>query len=299
MDDERMVDDQVDSELEEVLEQDQDQLEGEPRQDEPFLKVSDRTVYKTPDEAVRGFEEKDRYISQYSQYGKPEEVGKRLATLEALEKMGFDPSRLAGKKQGELDDLLEDIDPKYRDDWSGLFGKVKNLTAKQLEEAGYIRRDDLPKFLDSYTRERDGFQATRTAAREFLSGSGLELGDGALEDLEGRLIKIARESGHPLSESVNRLWDEGNYKELAKLGVEKLWGLSVKKSPPNGQNGESAATRAAHSAKKEETKNLPKRTPNGAAAAESEAASERRKRLSTRDGRRDMALELEKRHLSR
>lgn len=295
MEDEVMVDDQLDSQLE-------DGESGEPgggEQDEPFLRINDRTVYKTPEEAKRGFDEKDRYIAQYAPLGKPEELQKRLATLDALEQMGFDPSRLKGKKQGELDELLEDIDPKFRDDWNGLFGKVKTLTQKQLEESGYIRREDLPKYLDSYTRERDGFQATRNAAREHLSGSGLTLGDAALEDLEGRLIKIARDQSNPLSEQVNQLWNEGNYKDLARLGIEKLWGLQVKKSPPNGQNGDAAAARAAHSARKEETKNLPKRTPNGAAAAESEASDERRKRLNSRDGRREMALELAKQHLNR
>src|SRR5690606_30440593 len=117
--DEDVVDDQLDSELGEG---ESGEPEGGGEQNEPFLKISDRTVYKTPEDAVRGYQEKDRYISEYSRFGKPEELQKRLATLDALERMGCDPSRLSGKKQGELDDLLEDIDPKFRDDWNGLFG---------------------------------------------------------------------------------------------------------------------------------------------------------------------------------
>lgn len=69
---------------------DQDQTQD----DQPFLAVNDRTVYKTPDEAKRGYQNLQERLTSYSRFGNPEEIAGRLGRLEAFE-------RMAGGGEGE------------------------------------------------------------------------------------------------------------------------------------------------------------------------------------------------------
>lgn len=272
--------------------------EPEAKDDEPFLAVSDRTRYKTREDALKGFQEKDRLIADYSRFGRPDELQKRLAQLEVLEKMGFKPGRQGAEEGDDMDDILSDVeDERQRDAYKALLSRVDKLAdrkfKKMLEQEGIVKRDELPQLLSVREQEAQAFNTIRESLTGDLKAKGMKVGPGFFEAAEQYLINVAGNQNHPLSRNVNELWTNGDYKGLAKLYLESQ-GLDVERADsPDPQRTEYAE-------RKEATKRLPKPPSKGAnASAEAESEEEARARRRTPEGRREMARDIEKRWLQR
>jgi len=273
------------------------QDDGGTQDDEPFLKVNDRTVYKDRDSALKGFEEKDRYISEYARFGKPHEIQQRLAQLEALEKMGFQPG--GAKKGDDADDILADIDnPEMRKQWEWVFGKVEKAIERRLKQGGYVSQEKLPEYLNSFQSEQQAFSSVREKVSESLSKMGLNVSDQGKQAIEHQLIQIARDERNPMSRTVNKLWDDRDYEGLAKIAIE-YFGFNVERKDTDGAAAEEAK-RLQHAATKEKTRRLPNGPPRTrGTSAEGDSDEARRQRLATREGRREEARLLARAHRGR
>jgi hypothetical protein len=220
---------QEEVEVEETPESSEETPEEEPKPEEPFLSVNDRTVYKSKDDAIRGYNEAANRIQALSawektakQYGltdakQLEEVAKEL--LAAREKLAA-AAKAAGAPK------VNSNDPKV---------KEREQVSKYLKDLGYISKEDqeaaLKELRDQVAEMRQSGQRSeevrfqnqeaeaRNDLKSWMSTAGIkDDAQGTKETIVGTLIKDWINSSE---ERIGR-WSNGGVsaKALVKEGYD-------------------------------------------------------------------------------
>lgn len=129
--------------------------DGDQDADQPFLRVDDRTVYKTPEDAIKGFSEAGKRIAQLSKWEKT--ITKEFGIADpaqAAELLRELAARRQGKWKDDSNQRTDDsrstdrgADPNKPDPYAGLTPEeVKS--AKWLESKGWMRKEAIEKLFD-------------------------------------------------------------------------------------------------------------------------------------------------------
>lgn len=243
---------EIDVEQEEVEQQDpaaEDQTDpaaGKP--EEPFLSVNERTVYKSKDDAIRGYNEAATRIAHLSAWEKEAKAygltdAKQFKAV-AEELLALRQQLADAKKQATAGPKVDPADPK---------AKETEQVKKYLKELGYISkadqdeamkelRDRLERFEQSGQRaEEMRFQNQEAEARNslkgWLSSGGIkDDAQGSKEAIVGTLIKDWINNS---DERVDR-WSQGGVaaNALVKEGYDHVVKmLGWKATPAAGGNG--------------------------------------------------------------
>lgn len=197
---------ELDVEQEEVEEQQDPEGEpeetpdGKPKPEEPFLSVNERTVYKSKDDAIRGYSEAANRIAQLSVW---EKEAKKYGLTSASELKAVADELLA-LRQKQADAAKQAAAPKVNP--NDPKAKETEQVRKYLKDLGYISkteqdealkelRDQLNEFKRSGQRSEElRFQNQEAEARNdlksWLSSAGIkDDAQGSKEAIVGTLIK--------------------------------------------------------------------------------------------------------------
>jgi len=180
---EELLDDQATLEVDVDPTQDPDGGEGTPdatpKPDEPFLRVNERTVYKTTDDAVRGYNEAASRIAQLSGWEKrAKQYG--LSTPEQLDAVANELLALRKEKADAAAKIsaapkTEPTDPK---------AKEAEQVKKYLREQGFISKEEQAEALKELRERLDRFEQSGVQSTELrFQNQEAE----AREDLNGHL----------------------------------------------------------------------------------------------------------------
>jgi hypothetical protein len=240
-----------------------------PVEAEPFLKINDRTVYKTPEDAKKGFESANERLGQYRELGSPEEIRAMRAKMAELD-------RITGRDKGtseNMDDPMHGLDDDQKAQWTA-FRKRED---KAIRQAGYIHESELPGRIETVvdTRER------RTMARDEFSNlakaRGLEVDDEVLDTLEetaGRWVGAGIPANQltPRQKELNAMYfSTGGPRKFAQLFFERFYGKAPAKPAAEEQPKPDQRQRDAngrYETAKRKTQDLPKNAKTGQPAAE-------------------------------
>ena len=154
---------------------------GAAKSEEPFLPVNDRTIYKTREDAVRGYNEAANRIAQLSgwekqakQYGltDPRQLDAVAQELLQLRKEKADAAKAAGVKN---DSRKVSADPKARE---------AQQVKEYLQNLGYISKDDQEAALKELRDQIAEMRDSGTQSRELYFQN---LDEEARNDLDGML----------------------------------------------------------------------------------------------------------------
>lgn len=151
------------ADVDEVVEQDpaaEGQTDPELKPEEPYLAVNERTVYKTKDDAVRGYNEAANRIAQLSawekqakQYGlsDPKQLDAVANRISELEK------QLADAKKQATAPKTDPADPKL---------KESEQVKKYLRENGFITKEEQAEALKELQERLDKFEQSGKQSEE-------------------------------------------------------------------------------------------------------------------------------------
>ena len=152
------------------------ELGGQPTADagaptEPFLKVNERTSYKTSEDAVQGYSRLQDRVIAYSKYGEPGEIEARLRRLDAIEAAAGNgkPRTLTPEQKAQEDQW---------DQWKA-----------GARERGFVTKEDLDEAqakLENDHRRQDGLRAFRSLLTEHK----IDLDEHELPALEDYAVAI-------------------------------------------------------------------------------------------------------------
>lgn len=198
--------------------------------EEPFLAVSDRQVYKTREEALRGFNEAGQRIAALSAYEKavkgygvtPEDLPKLLDELiesrqakEAAAKSGAapkaEPELELSKEEQDVLKLLEKLSPKLREKLGYASKDVeKTLAELQAKVDGY----ETSRTQDSEQQYQSRIESSNTQVSQWMKEAAIDDPDSSkLNGIVGPLIRDY------INQDAERIadWNRGGSKMVAVL----------------------------------------------------------------------------------
>ena len=249
--------------VEEVEQQDPDAGEVEPaaKPEEPYLRVNERTVYKTQDDAVRGYNEAASRIAQLTGWEKQaKQYG--LSDPRQLQQVADELLQLRKEKA----EAAAKINSAPKTDPADPKAKEAQQVREYLKAQGFISKEEqaealkeLRERLESFEQrgmqsEELRFQNQEAEARNDLSGylsaAGVKDADGAKMQVIGTLVKDWINNS---DERVEQ-WSRGGMaaKNLVKQGTDemlKMLGWKAAATPAAGQLKPTDAGYAAAKAK--------------------------------------------------
>ena len=234
--------------------------EADPPPDAPFLKVNDRTAYKTAEDAIEGFGKASERIQEYSQHGTPQEIEDRLTELDNIKRVA------AGKSTDVEPDPYKGMTDNEKAGWEAFESEGKGSAA--LKRMGYLSGDEVRQEIRD-TLERD--RKFGEAGKHFVEQSnvrGIPMGPDALNDFEHRGGNF-----YAKNPQAKTLWDNNDTKGFVDLFFVKTYGeASSSPSPPGnpaperGADGKFIAKAVQYEQAKQAAKGLSKAPPNSSAA---------------------------------
>jgi hypothetical protein len=237
------------TEVDEAVQQDPqgdgEQTEVQDKPEEPFLPVNDRTIYKTREDAVRGYNEAANRIQQLSQWekeakqwglGDPSQLRNVANELLQLRREKAEAAAQAGKRN--VEPRVDPADPK---------AKEAAQVREYMKSLGYVSKEEqeealkeLREFVNEY-RQNDSrstelrFETQEADARDDVAG--YLATDGFKDDGTGMKLSIV---GTLIKDWINgseeriELWSRGGRtaQNLVKEGYDfSMRALEWKKAP--------------------------------------------------------------------
>lgn len=266
-----------------------------PTPEEPFLRASENTVYKTSEAAIAGINEKDRVIGSYKQFGSPEEVAAKIARSEQFEQF---QKAVNGNGKTTKPGAFDDLDPQRKQqftDFDGVYSKhlkEEFATREDLEKAGYVRSDDIPELVARAQRITEA----RSYATEALQARGLE-GTTSQAEIVNDTVERLESTNPELYRKIQGQFASGDVKGAVDLALDVVYGpLKVQDAAKNGatnngrgRDSQGRFTAAELDARKRRTENLPKAPPQSGSRT---SQTEERPALLDEKGRKDYANEV-------
>ncbi len=262
--------------------------------EEPFLRVNENTVYKTSEAASAGFNEKDRVISSYKQFGSPEEIAAKFASADRFDQLERSMKGGDKPKPGHFDKLEPQLKEQYTN-FDGVYSdrlRAEFIDRESFDKAGYIRSEDLPGHVDLELRLREA----KAHTAENLKARGLEGNQRQVDAIYGAIDGL-KASDPDLYQKIGGMFSSGDTKGAADAGVELIFGVGkVQDAAKNGatNNGrgrdqQGRFTPAELDARKRRTENLPKAPPQSGSRT---SQTEERPALLDEKGRKAHANEV-------
>jgi hypothetical protein len=205
--------------------------EGEGEPEKYFLEVNDRTRYKTPEDALKAFNEAGQTIAGYSRLGKPEEISERLQRLELLEQFA------GGKKdpRQEKSDPYEGMDDDTRKQWQASADRFDPI----LKDRGYVKTSDVEKLVEKRVgqalQQNDLVGRAHQTFNSLAKERGVELNPFGRNLLEQSLASVMNDSESEQGRELNRRFFAGDAEGVMKDVFEAIYG------PAGKSNGDGAS----------------------------------------------------------
>lgn len=256
---------------------------------EPFLKLDERTVYKTREAATEGWKNINRQLGSYRDLGKPDEIRAKLAQAEAREELIETLKSGTTKEQEKAEEsYLATLTPDQRAKWEATKRPTMELLKGEFATPKEVKAlQDRIEQLESQatTREVNRFRTEALSdLDELLTAGEKELNATGKQRLE-RMVFAAMQNfadgdkDDEDGQELQRALDAGDHKRFAKAAYRLYYGEEAKVSQngsrPRNSDGtfmsdEQIAERNAKARKQaagDKASRLPKAPPKGGAAA--------------------------------
>lgn len=199
---------------------------AEAGQEEYFLKVNDRQVYKTQDDAVKAYNEAGQRIASYSRYGTPEQIEELQRDAQYAREM-----RKQWGGNGKPDakkDPFEVIPAEERKQWQNFMSNFEKVAP----EFGYVRKEDAERTAREAVQQELRVERVLTDLRSDLPAQlearGVRITSEGRKALERDVAARIEQPQSELDNELRRLWIAGDGKALRDAALNAFYGEPTK-----------------------------------------------------------------------
>ena len=194
----------------------------EPKNDEPFFSLNDRTVYKTADDLKEAHRRANEVIENYRKYGSPEDLAALRAKAEEADRFR---KAVAGDepKKTSQPDPYEGMSPEDRKRWDSSMG----VTEKVLKSKGYLTREEAEALADERAERRYSELRFRENcfghAKEVVGKFAQLIPEFAEADAARIVGVISRAVENTNDPELIKQWNAGNHTAFVEKALETVY----------------------------------------------------------------------------
>lgn len=210
---------------------------------EPFLAIDERTVYKDPDSAKKGWQDLNAHLGRYRKLGKPEEIERRLAKAEAREELlkALETGTKTERKEAE-ESYLATLPDDKRKAWEASGKPIRELLKDDLGRIGKLEQElaELKRARETEKSERQTENLQRFRKRALtdldtvLSENGKTLTAKQITRLEDLALATMQREDDEDGQALLQALNAEDSRKFAVTAARIYLGEEAIKSTPNG-----------------------------------------------------------------